>query len=531
MRSGPEMHSLLILLALSAAKAKPIDVAYLVNEKDAASIVEPLRAAFTSADALVRATAARVAGVRDEKTLVPDLRKAAEHESDASAAREELRAIALLGTSDDVDYAIAAAAKWPASVDNDVAQAIARRGGTEAIDLYMTKLKGVRTLARGDFFCEALWGRPVAMTVTAARVVGAQDEPGWLAYLSVMRDSNVAVTPSVLAASFGSPSEPIRVASIWYAVNAYAPDPASVPQPIHDFVAEPRDDVSLREAFGRELVRRIAGFETRESDKWIEWLESEEADHLLGHVSDAVDILLTDREYAARKKRCGILPVSCDMPEKKPTHILAPKEVAPAAFQLPGALPPGMSEALGRCSEGWLGIAGAVVDTAGRVLSVDLSGLGRTGCLRQIETMLRLSYATNTSLMSPLAMPDVVLAHAHGDTLCLDEDPPSNDAALPLSRSGGEVVAPVRTHYVEPYFPVDARRNMKAGTSAMVILEAIITKNGCVRSVRPVAQSRYPELNGAAIYAMSQWKFSPARLNGKPVDVLYSLTVLFQLDH
>jgi hypothetical protein len=521
------MNSLLILLAISAAAAKPVDVAYLVNEKDPAAIVEPLRVALTSSDPLMRGTAARVAGVRDEKVLIPDLRKASEQESDASAAREELRSIALLGAPEDVDYAIAAAAKWPASVDNDVAQAIARRGGNEPIDFYLTKLKGARTLARADFFRQALWGRPGAISVTASRLVGLNDEPGWLAYLGVMRDSNVAVPPGVVAASFDSPSEGIRVASVWYVVNTYAAE-TTLPQPIHDAVATPREDVSMREAFGRELVRRIGGFDKRENNKWVEWLESNEADGLLRYASNAVEALLTDREYTVRKKRCGTQPVSCDMPEKKPARSYAPKAVPPPALQLPGVLPAGMSEALGRCGD-WLGLAGAVVDTAGRVQTVDLSNMGRSGCLRQIETILRLSYATNTGVMSPVAMPDVVLAHAAGDALCLDEDPPSNDAVLPLSRTGREVVAPVKIHSVDPVFPVQTRRAMGPGGTSMIILEAVITKHGCVRSVRPLAQSPFGELNGAAIYAMSQWKFSPGLLNGRPVDVIYNLTVRFKL--
>ncbi|HEX3580506.1 MAG TPA: energy transducer TonB [Thermoanaerobaculia bacterium] len=522
------MNSLLILLAISASP-KPIDVAYLVNEKDAAAIVEPLRIALTSPDPLVRVTAARVIGVRDEKALVADLRKTAEQESDAGAAREELRSIALLGTPDDVDYAIAAAAKWPASVDNDVAQAIARRGGTEALDFYLTKLSHARTLARADFFRRALWGRPGAMTVTAARLVGIHDEQGWLAYLGVMRDSHVPVTPSILGASFGSASEPIRVASIWYAVNTYAADPGTAPQAIHDDVATPRDDVSVREGFGLELVRRIAGFEKRENDKWIAWLESDEADHLLGHASTAVEMLLTDREYAVRQKRCGIQPVACDMPEKRPTHSYPPSAVPPPAFQLPGELPAGMSAALGTCGDDWLGLAGATVDTTGRVQAIDLAHMSRTACSRQIETMLRLSYATNTSVMSPLAMPDVVLAHARRDPLCLDEDPPSDESASPLSRVGGEITAPVKIHSVEPSFPENVRRNMSPGSNSILILETVITKHGCIRSIRPLAQSPFPELNGAAIFAVSQWKFSPALVKGKPVEVLYNLTVNFKL--
>ena len=524
------MNSLLILLALSASTAKPIDVAYLVNEKDAAAIVEPLRTAFTSTDPLVRATAARVAGVRDEKVLVPDLRKVVEQESDASAAREELRAIALLGASADVDYAIGAAAKWPASVDNDVAQAIARRGGSEAVEIYITKLNHARTVSRGDFFRTALWGRPQTMVLTAARLVGVRDEPGWLAYMRVMSDSDVPISPGVLAASFESPSEPIRVASVWYAVRNYAADPATLPQPVHDAVATTREDVSNREAFGRELLRRIAGFDKRDDEKWIAWLESDEADKLLGrYLSNEMAVLLTDREYAVRQKRCGIQPVSCDMPEKRPTTRTIPtKAVPPAAFQLPGELPAGIADELTHCSGGWLGLAAATVDTAGRVQEVDLRNMGRTGCLRQIEAMLRLSYATNTSVLSPLTMPDVVLAHAPGDSLCLNEDPPSNEAVLPLSHTGGEIVAPVKIHSVDPNFPENVRRDMRAGASSIIILEAVITKHGCVRSVRPIRQTPYPELNGAAVYAMSQWKFSPGTLNGKPVDVIYNLTINFK---
>lgn len=523
------MNSLLILLAISAAP-KPIDVAYLVLEKDAAAIVEPLRVALTSPDPLVRTTAARVAGVRDEKAVVADLRKAVEGESDATAAREELRSIALLGAPEDVDFAIAAAAKWPASVDNDVAQAIARRGGNEAVDIYVTKLKHARTLARSDFFREALWGRPAAMSVAASLLLGSHDVQGWNAYLKVMRDSNVPVTPTVLAISFDAPSEPVRVASVWYAAEAYANDPAAVPQPIHDVVAASHEDVSNREAFGRELVRRIAGFEKRENDQWIAWLESDEADKLFGHVSPAVEALLTDREYAIRQKRCGTQPVSCDMPEKRPaTRVIPAIAVPPPALHLPGELPAGIADEIARCKGGWFGVVAATVDTAGRVQQVDLRNMSQTGCLKQIETMLRLSYATNTSVTSPLTMPDVVLSHASRDSLCLDEDRPSNEAALPLSRSGGEVVPPVKIHSVDPYFPDSVRSDMKAGASSLVILEAVITKHGCVRSIRPLKQSPYSQLNGEAIYAMSQWKFSPGMINGKPVDVIYSLTINFKV--
>ena len=126
-------------------------------------------------------------------------------------------------------------------------------------------------------------------------------------------------------------------------------------------------------------------------------------------------------------------------------------------------------------------------------------------------------------------MPDVVLAHARREPLCLDEDPPPDERALSLSRVGGDVVAPVKIHSVEPYFPAEVRRSMKPGGNSIVILEAVISKHGCVRSLRPLAQSPFPDLNGSAIFAVSQWKFSPGTLDGKPVDVVYNLTVNFKV--
>ena len=39
----------------------------------------------------------------------------------------------------------------------------------------------------------------------------------------------------------------------------------------------------------------------------------------------------------------------------------------------------------------------------------------------------------------------------------------------------------------------------------------------------------FPPLDQAAVDAVKRWKFKPATLNGKPVDVYYNLTVNFRL--
>jgi TonB family protein len=525
------MKSLLVLLAIASAAPKPVDVARLVLQKDAAAIVDPLRAALQGNDALSRATAARVIAVRDVKQLVPDVRVALDRESDAVAAREELRALGLLVDPAEIDDAIAKTAKWPASLDNDLAIAIARRGGVEPVDIYFSKLSGLRSISRVDFFRIALWGRPQATTFTASRLVGSRDEPGWSAFLHVMEESSVAVNPAVLAAALNSGSEPIRVSAVWHVVRTYAADPSKLPQVIGDAITKDTDVRSAREEFGRELVRRMSGLEKRDEDRFNDWLQSPEADPLLGHLGDAVYALLTDREYATRHNRCGVMPVGCAMPAKRPgsSRSVPSRMVARAAFQLPGELPAGLADQVARCPGNWLGLLSVTVDSAGRVQSVEAPpNMSFGACLKNVETIIRLSYATNTSVLSPLAMEDVIMSHARGQTLCLDEDSPSNAAPAALMRVGGTVTPPVKIHSVDPQFPARVLQAMPVGASSSVILEAVITKQGCVRSVRPVAQSPFPELNAAAIFAMAQWKFSPGRVDGKPVDVLYNLTVNFK---
>jgi TonB family protein len=57
----------------------------------------------------------------------------------------------------------------------------------------------------------------------------------------------------------------------------------------------------------------------------------------------------------------------------------------------------------------------------------------------------------------------------------------------------------------------------------------IIDRTGAVKSVA-VLKPLPHGLAGAAIDAVKQWTFAPGTLNGKPVDVIFNLTVNFKLD-
>ncbi len=83
-----------------------------------------------------------------------------------------------------------------------------------------------------------------------------------------------------------------------------------------------------------------------------------------------------------------------------------------------------------------------------------------------------------------------------------------------------EVITRVIPAYTEP-----ARRARLEGT---VILEAIIDTEGRVTAVR-VLRSLPLGLEQSAVEAVRQWRFRPARLNGQPRNVYFTLTVNFEL--
>jgi TonB family protein len=106
----------------------------------------------------------------------------------------------------------------------------------------------------------------------------------------------------------------------------------------------------------------------------------------------------------------------------------------------------------------------------------------------------------------------------------IPSSPPPPLSSAPL-RVGGDVTRPEKLSGPTPQYTEIARR---ARIQGVVIVEAIIDKKGQVTDVR-VIRPLPMGLDQAAADAVRQWRFRPATLNGKPVDVFYSLTVNFQL--
>jgi len=79
-------------------------------------------------------------------------------------------------------------------------------------------------------------------------------------------------------------------------------------------------------------------------------------------------------------------------------------------------------------------------------------------------------------------------------------------------------------HRVDPIYPVLAK---EARVQGDVVLQAIIDVNGNITNLQLI--SGHPMLVPSAIAAVKEWRYKPYLLNGNPVEVETTITVIFAL--
>jgi periplasmic protein TonB len=102
--------------------------------------------------------------------------------------------------------------------------------------------------------------------------------------------------------------------------------------------------------------------------------------------------------------------------------------------------------------------------------------------------------------------------------------PPAPKANPTRIRVGGSVQAAKIIRQVLPVYPEIAKTAHIQGT---VVLHAIIAKDGTVQELQYV--SGPPLLMRGAMDAVRQWRFQPTLLNGDPVEVDTTISVVFNL--
>jgi TonB family protein len=107
-------------------------------------------------------------------------------------------------------------------------------------------------------------------------------------------------------------------------------------------------------------------------------------------------------------------------------------------------------------------------------------------------------------------------------------DPSPQQADQPKAgtriRIGGNVASSKITHLVQPVYPEAAKSAHISGT---VILHCVIAKDGTIMQLTYV--SGPPLLLKAAMDAVRQWTYQPTLLNGNPVEVDTTVSVVFTL--
>ena len=102
--------------------------------------------------------------------------------------------------------------------------------------------------------------------------------------------------------------------------------------------------------------------------------------------------------------------------------------------------------------------------------------------------------------------------------------PPPPKATPSRIRVGGNVAAAKLIRQVTPIYPTIAKTAHISGT---VTLHAIISKDGSIEQLEYV--SGPPLLMRNAMDAVRQWRYNPTLLNGEPVEVDTTISVVFTL--
>jgi protein TonB len=92
-------------------------------------------------------------------------------------------------------------------------------------------------------------------------------------------------------------------------------------------------------------------------------------------------------------------------------------------------------------------------------------------------------------------------------------------------RGGSGIEPPQLVHEVKADYTEDARQRHITGD---VLLEIVVQRDGSVGDVK-VLQGLSWGLNERAVQAVRQWRFTPARRQGSPVDVIVEVAVEFKI--
>lgn len=512
--------------AVLALPMSPGAVARLVEYPLDPRTQKRLTAALADANPAVRAVAARVTFVTASKGQVSGLVRALASEQDGAAAAEELRAlVTLLGAPVD-EQAMAAATRLGSPVADTLAEVVARRSAADLLRLLpeLRRISGRRT-TYAEALAIASVQHPEAAAEIAAMLVAERNEPWiWRIYLNTLRENASLVDEPALLQGLSSNIEEMRNASVWHVALAVLDGDGfgdDVLKAAGRKAYGARAKGLMWEDFGRELLARVRGEEPSAAD-WASLVGDPQISGRFGVTAEmygyltkaevrALGLVRDDKEAGQIKRimRTG----------RKSLKDMRARSTTMRTFYVfaPGLLMD--LRAVSGCKtvpEDQF-VAGQVTYREdGRPKSIQLIESGVTKeCQRFGRLAIMLSVAADDQPVDSGLQDQVIVLFAREFIACAD-----GPHVVARSQPVGGDRGPMVTKKVSYATPDAARRLQLTG---VVRVAALVSHTGCVSYVE-TRRSLHPLYDLAIIYAMKDWRYAPATVQGTPVEGVASVS-------
>ena len=540
--SAADQRPVIALEKLLGAPVSPGVAALLAPHASDARALERLQAALKSARPETRAAAARVAHVAYAKSLVPALRVGLATESVAEVAREQIRALAALDGAADSAVLREFAKPFGGRLDAVLLEALARTRGPEAIPVIASDewSDTVPIELRAELLLIAARGDEARVRAAFEPLLGGSDALAvWNALLRPpYRGRELPIV--VMLLGLRSPNPEIAALAAWETARRNLTKGASPELLSRQW--EPPEAADPETAFAFEVLSRSLGLARQGHPAWLASLETRErslGDDL--HPPNPMLILFdADEREALRRRHIRRNPThKTELPrwDSSPPATASETDPAPPIMSALSNLPRGVvadALAVANCKPKKKDVFGAAqvqYNVEGRPLRVSaIETDANARCESAATSLFMMTLSSRKHLWAGnRSRPQILLAFAGAD--CMDELDESDVRAArseadpqPL-RLEDNVQPPRLVRKVEPSYPMTSRYE---GREGIVILEAVISRNGCVRQIETL-KGLDPVLDYSAARAVSQWRYQPASLDGKPVDVYLTVTVTYHL--
>jgi len=515
-----------------ARSISPGSVALLVPYASQPAVVERLKQALADPRPEVRAVAARIAFTTRHQALAPALAAALEKEQNPVAGAEIVRALALIRGAA-ADAAVRAAlTRFDSRATLAWAETLVR---VRPADLWPQLADLPNATVLGHLLFDNAVAQPDAASVAFANVRATPGlQPALVAILVQARISRKLPPWPIVAAGLDTPGPPRQAAAL-LVLTLQLKDVALPPEAaatLHDLPASP--DLAWMPVLA-ELVRRGTEPKTppRPLVAQIERIDAATAPKDLGY--DPITAYFDKAEAAAFRRVAG---PGWEQPEQPKS--LAPNPVKPSspAQTAPAVEPPKTVTRLARAmsvdmmrdlvtllecspSPGQVARIDVQYKPTGQVRSVSRILEGSSGCLQLASIVAALEVAPGHEPVTADRVDRLIVGLRPADLAC-ERYPPALEP--PPTRPGAHITVPKKTRNIAPVYPDEAIQKRIQG---VVVVEADITTSGCVAEARHRPEN--PGLDDAAVAAVSVWEYETARLEGKKVPVIMTVTVNFTL--